>query len=193
MTNTKNAQYAEIVIKKGEDLTIALGRIAAYMERLLDETHRLDVREKCSNCLKISKTKTVIFGEKTIDLSYYYNPMCDKNDRSMDRTIRYSADRNENTIMRVHCMPTDDIFHSVVLRLPGVDTGTLDVQLSPSYNEHEFETMLGQAYKDYPIRIQVRKNDDRTIISFKDFIDTKGLVPMYASTLVFHHKKDDAK
>lgn len=193
MTNTKNAEYAEIVIKSGEDLTIDLARIALYIERLLDETYRLDIRERCGNCLKVNKTKTVIFGEETIDLDYYCNPVCDPNDRSMDRTIRYSAHRHKNTILRAHCMPTDDIFHSVMLRLPGVDTGTLDVQLSPAYAEFEFETTLGKAYKDHPIRIQVRKNDDRTIISFKDFIDIKGLVPMYATTLVFHHKKGDAK
>lgn len=171
-----------VVIQSIEDLDNVMGQLIHVFKDLFNNSHMVKIRSRCNNCLDV--IQNTIFSinndvlqidDETISCNF-----------PQDGPRKLSLSFNKPSYFSIE-YKDDDKFKVINYEL--YTPHLFEVSLTPYYSPEDYEIHGYYVYKDKNIIIKIRNNDDRTIISFQDFIDFKGLHPMYAHTLVFYHNK----
>lgn len=171
-----------VIIESVEDLDNVMGQLVDVFEDLFRNSHFIRIRSRCDTCFDVVEDTTFHISKDSIEMEST-TVSCNFPD---DPENHITLTSNKPSFFHIEYKEGE--FSKRLAYEPNIPL-LVEKTLTPYYPPNDYEVHGQMVYADRNILIKLRSNDDRTIISFQSFIDHKGLVPMYAYTLVFYHNK----
>lgn len=169
-------------IESDSDMAQNLNHIAAIIRDNKKEIKSIRYSSHCSNCFERDIDYTVEFKNKLTTIKGY-SKSCSFSEYS--RVYNFTTKR---LIEDFSDIKLDEDEYHFFLTLKTYDLFNTTLPLSPYYPHETGMDKEWNLYKINKIKVKIREYDDKLIIAMPDFIDFKGLKPMYAAILIIEFK-----
>ncbi|UXO88850.1 hypothetical protein [Bacillus safensis] len=169
-----------VVIESVEDLDRIMEQLKYVFDDLFKKSNFVRMRSRCDSCLDVTDETTFNISKNSIEIRFFaYSCNFPEDPETNGSVILDRPDVFSISYKK------DDHFKCIAWKMSV--PFLMEKDITPLYSPEDYEVHGEKMYADRNIRIGIRKNNDRTIISFQNFIDFKGLVPKYSHTIVFYH------
>lgn len=166
-----------------EDVREYLDDIRRFIiEANLDDIRSIEVAERCCNCLKRINHYVISFENESVAIKGW-DKKCSFDKRKKHIEYKYTNTTLDDVSLKIES--EHDNFH---LSLNMYDLLNSKISLSNYYDDTDYEVHGTHFYRDRKIKFTIKHYEDKTIIASQNFIDFKGLDPMYNHLLIINYK-----
>lgn len=174
---------AQLVAKSPTEWEHTLDKVKQFLVENLQNIKTIRVINRCGTCFKKTTDTTINleYGDVLTIKDWRLN--CNMNNKEYTHETTINSFDLDNVFIRVN----KNGKYGFYLSFEYYTGSTLEVPLSPNYDYEDYEVHGTMLYRDRNLKLVERSLENGHIIMLQNFIDFKGLDPMYSQTILIEY------